>query len=253
MVKQICYCAGKFIALKPKEGLVISAVIAVITAAYALLIYDFIPDYRPVIGLLDDVILLPAMITFVILIARLKKSINNKYVIAIEGIDGSGKTTQCIRLLEYLRARDIKARLVGRRFIVSSILSFVSRSDVIIADRYVHTLNIYLRQTEHQSGKLLSRLINKLPEPQILLFLEIDVNTALERIMLRGKKLGKYETREGLKIFTKGFDSEFVKTKSEVYRINARDTSGQIHEQITKIVTNALMKQAQEKSEKGTI
>ncbi|MCL2839429.1 MAG: hypothetical protein FWE05_01535 [Defluviitaleaceae bacterium] len=37
-------------------------------------------------------------------------------------MDGSGKTTQCILLQNYLKSKGIKARAIGRRFIASTLL-----------------------------------------------------------------------------------------------------------------------------------
>ena len=55
-----------FIAMKHKRTPVLAKVLAAITIAYALSPIDLIPDFIPVIGLLDDVILLPALIVLII-------------------------------------------------------------------------------------------------------------------------------------------------------------------------------------------
>lgn len=55
-----------FIALKKKETPVIAKIFAGITIGYALSPIDFIPDFIPVIGLLDDVVLLPILIALTI-------------------------------------------------------------------------------------------------------------------------------------------------------------------------------------------
>jgi len=55
-----------FIALKKKETPILAKILAAVTVAYALSPIDFIPDFIPVIGLLDDVILLPGLIAIVI-------------------------------------------------------------------------------------------------------------------------------------------------------------------------------------------
>lgn len=51
-----------FIALRKKETPVIAKIFAGITIGYALSPIDLIPDFIPVIGLLDDLILLPIFI-----------------------------------------------------------------------------------------------------------------------------------------------------------------------------------------------
>jgi uncharacterized membrane protein YkvA (DUF1232 family) len=55
-----------FIALKKKETPVIAKIFAGITIGYALSPIDFIPDFIPVLGLLDDIILLPILIAITI-------------------------------------------------------------------------------------------------------------------------------------------------------------------------------------------
>jgi len=55
-----------FIALKKKETPPIAKIIAGITVAYALSPIDLIPDFIPVLGYLDDVIILPALVALTV-------------------------------------------------------------------------------------------------------------------------------------------------------------------------------------------
>lgn len=55
-----------FLALKDKRTPVFANVMAAVTVAYALSPIDLIQDFIPVMGYLDDVILLPSMIALVI-------------------------------------------------------------------------------------------------------------------------------------------------------------------------------------------
>ena len=55
-----------FLALRDKRTPIIAKVIAAITVGYALSPVDLIPDFVPVLGDLDDVILLPALIALTI-------------------------------------------------------------------------------------------------------------------------------------------------------------------------------------------
>lgn len=50
-----------FLALKHKQTPVIAKVVAGITVGYALSPIDLIPDFIPILGYLDDLILLPAL------------------------------------------------------------------------------------------------------------------------------------------------------------------------------------------------
>ena len=55
-----------FLALRDSRTPIIARVIAAITVGYALSPVDLIPDFVPVLGYLDDVILLPALIALTI-------------------------------------------------------------------------------------------------------------------------------------------------------------------------------------------
>lgn len=50
-----------FIALKDKDTPLIAKIFAAVTVAYALSPVDLIPDFIPVLGYLDDLIILPAL------------------------------------------------------------------------------------------------------------------------------------------------------------------------------------------------
>lgn len=55
-----------FLALKDKETPFIAKILAGITVGYALSPIDLIPDFIPVLGYLDDVILLPLLVALTI-------------------------------------------------------------------------------------------------------------------------------------------------------------------------------------------
>lgn len=55
-----------FLSLRHKETPMIAKVIAAVTIAYALSPVDLIPDFVPVLGYLDDLIILPALVALTI-------------------------------------------------------------------------------------------------------------------------------------------------------------------------------------------
>lgn len=55
-----------FLALKDKDTPMIAKIFAGITVGYALSPIDLVPDFIPVLGYLDDVILLPALVALTI-------------------------------------------------------------------------------------------------------------------------------------------------------------------------------------------
>lgn len=55
-----------FLALKKKETPIYAKIIAAVTIGYALSPIDLIPDFIPVLGYLDDLVILPALISLCI-------------------------------------------------------------------------------------------------------------------------------------------------------------------------------------------
>lgn len=55
-----------YLAIKDKDTPIITKIFAGITVAYALSPIDLIPDFIPVLGYLDDIILLPFMVALTI-------------------------------------------------------------------------------------------------------------------------------------------------------------------------------------------
>ena len=78
-----------YIALKKKETPIVAKILAIITVCYALSPIDLIPDFIPVLGYLDDIILLPILIT--ITIKLIPQDTINKCRLEAENIWGNEK------------------------------------------------------------------------------------------------------------------------------------------------------------------
>ena len=55
-----------FVALKDKRTPAVAKILAAVTVAYALSPVDLIPDFIPLLGYLDDILLLPALIALTV-------------------------------------------------------------------------------------------------------------------------------------------------------------------------------------------
>ena len=73
-----------FLALKDKDKPIIAKIFAAITVVYALSPIDFIPDFIPVLGYLDDVILLPMLVALTI--KFIPKDVFEKNCVQAEGM-----------------------------------------------------------------------------------------------------------------------------------------------------------------------
>lgn len=78
-----------FLALKDKETPLPAKIFAALTVVYALSPVDLVPDFIPVLGYLDDVILLPALVALTI--KFIPKDVLEKNRKAAEGMWKDGK------------------------------------------------------------------------------------------------------------------------------------------------------------------
>ncbi|MFV0519245.1 MAG: YkvA family protein [Lachnospirales bacterium] len=78
-----------FLSLKDKDTPFLAKLIGVLTIAYALSPIDLIPDFIPVLGYLDDVILLPALIALAVKL--IPKEIWDKNTVYAEKLWANGK------------------------------------------------------------------------------------------------------------------------------------------------------------------
>lgn len=78
-----------YIALKKKETPMIAKIFALITVVYALSPIDLIPDFIPIIGFLDDLILLPMLV--VITVKFIPKEIFNQCRVEAKNLWDNGK------------------------------------------------------------------------------------------------------------------------------------------------------------------
>lgn len=78
-----------YIALKDKETPTAAKVFAAITVGYALSPIDLIPDFIPVLGYLDDIIILPALVALTIKL--IPKEVFERSRNEAEGIWSKGK------------------------------------------------------------------------------------------------------------------------------------------------------------------
>ena len=78
-----------FLALKDRETPILAKLFACITVAYALSPIDLVPDFIPVLGYLDDVILLPMLVALTV--KFIPKNVFERNRKASEGMWENGK------------------------------------------------------------------------------------------------------------------------------------------------------------------
>jgi len=78
-----------FLALKAKETPILAKMVAFLTVAYALSPVDLVPDFVPVLGYLDDLLILPALVALTVKL--IPKDIFERYRQEAEGMWKDGK------------------------------------------------------------------------------------------------------------------------------------------------------------------
>lgn len=94
--KRICAdIPAVYLSFKDKDTPVIAKITAAVTVAYALSPIDLIPDFIPVLGYLDDVIILPALIMLTIRLIPEEIWDRNRKAAAAIWRDGKPKKWYC--------------------------------------------------------------------------------------------------------------------------------------------------------------
>ncbi len=172
------------------------------------------------------------------------------YLIAVEGIDGAGKSTQIPKIAAYFEARGCTVCLTaeptkgpfGQRIraattrldpqterqlfvddrkehLVTCILPALERGEVVITDRYFYSSVAYqgTRRDAIKNSEDIEELHelqddiaeqNRLysPEADILIYLRLDVDTALERMRSGRESLDPFEKKQTLQDVADAFD-----------------------------------------------
>jgi dTMP kinase len=153
------------------------------------------------------------------------------FLVAVEGIDGSGKTTQAERLVRYCdekrltyilskeptsgkygqlirnsasRGRlsaeeELDILLKDRREHVDQVIQpALDQEKVVILDRYYFSTAAYQGARGADPEIILSRNEAFAPQPDLLVILDVSPQTGLQRIRERGDEPNKFETLDSL-------------------------------------------------------
>ncbi|MBU0674546.1 MAG: dTMP kinase [Proteobacteria bacterium] len=185
-------------------------------------------------------------------------------LIAFEGIDGTGKTTQIARLAQWLvgqgvvslltreptdgvYGRKIRELFVDRRrvsreeelalfmddrreHVAQVILPALARGEVVLTDRYYFSTAAYQGAAGLDSARIIADNEVFAPVPDLVILLTLTPAESVHRIRtLRGEALNDFEQEETLgrvdEVFA-GLDRDFI------HRVNAADSADQVHAQV---------------------
>ena len=181
-----------------------------------------------------------------------KPSGTDGYLIVIEGIDGTGKSTQATMLAEALRksGREVvqsfeptngpwgkklrDSATTGRLSIEDELEYFINdrrehveqliiptikSGGIVILDRYYFSTMAYQGARGIDPEAIRVKNETFAPQPDILIILDLDVDIALQRIGVRDGEANEFEKRESLDFCRKLFLS--LKDETYAYVIDA--------------------------------
>ncbi len=187
--------------------------------------------------------------------------------IVIEGIDGTGKSTQAKRLGEWFASQGREVVLSReptagpwgkkvresadtgrlspedelqyflndrRQHVVELIAPSLAAGKVVILDRYYFSTMAYQGTRGFDPAEIRRKNEEFAPVPDLLLIMDLDVDTALGRIGTRGDAANEFEKRENLERCREIFLS--LQPENFVRVINSRGTPDEVAAQVLEAV-----------------
>ena len=189
--------------------------------------------------------------------------------IVFEGVDGSGLSTQALKLENYLRMKGIKvvltkeptngligglvkAALKGEwkvdplalqllfcadraHHVNTEILPALQEGKSVISDRYYFSSLAY-GKVQGLDVDLLKKINSKFPRPDLLIILDVSPEVSIQRIKEARFGFTLFEEKEYLEKVRSAFREIFEDNKDIAFLIDASGSIEEVHEQIKKIV-----------------
>ena len=200
---------------------------------------------------------------WVYLLPAMENETKRGLLIVIEGIDGTGKSTQAHMLADALRAsgetvlldrepsdgpfgKILRASMTEGRLAPEEELDLfhkdrkqhvddviqpaLARGAHVVLDRYYFSTMAYQGANGFDIAELRATNESFAPAPDILFILDLHVDKALERIGSRGDDANEFEQRDSLQFCRDVFLS--VKNEAYAHVVNSDRTLEQIHEEM---------------------
>lgn len=169
-------------------------------------------------------------------------------IIALSGIDGSGKTTLSIWLMNYLEKNGYKVAVIHKDFsfyyylkhkcldenstrvgmafdYIKSVhdLVFQHKYDFIICDRCALCYVSYGEKYGCTCIDLIVSIFKSIIQPDIVFFIDVDIDTAVKRIKMRNKKIKENENYHFLLEVSELYKKNITKYFGDTVIVNGND------------------------------
>ena len=202
---------------------------------------------------------------------HIKTSVSGGYLIVIEGIDGTGKSTQASMLSETLRENNHQviqsfeptngqwgkklrsSATTGRLSIQDELAYFINdrrehvdevikptiaAGGIVILDRYYFSTMAYQGARGIDPDSIRTQNESFAPKPDLLIVLDLDVDNALQRIGVRDGEANEFEKRESLTFCRDLFLG--LKETDNAHVIDANTSIEEVHEKLAALVKQEL-------------
>lgn len=110
----------------------------------------------------------------------------------------------------------------------------------VILDRYVICVRLFANLFLNPSYNCLSKALDCLPTPDLGIYLDVNVDTAVQRIQERSNQTGVpphySESRESLLMKKSGYESMILHEPYPIVKIDANKTIGEVYDSILELL-----------------
>ncbi len=199
---------------------------------------------------------------------------NPGILIAVEGVDGAGKTTQVDRLTDFLRAAGEDAirskepttgrwgRLIresassGRMSLDDELAAFIADRDehvrtviqpslnhgqIVLLDRYFYSTIAYQGARGKDIDELTTLVLEKAPEPDAVILLDVPAELGVSRVQGRGDRPNQFEELASLKT-VRGIFLQLAQQRRNIIVIDGTADTLTVQKAILTALLNGVLK-----------
>lgn len=161
---------------------------------------------------------------------------DTKFTEELEEVAKKAGTTRRKCFSKLLRSITWKNDLIGST--VKNVIPKLEEGKIVILDRYTLCAKAFT-DAEGEEDSYMDIMLDGLPKPDLGIYLDVDIYTALDRINQRDKQKDPYENKEGLVKLKKSYEKLMKEEDYPITTIDAnlsqREVTKQVLDKVFKI------------------